>query len=218
MTGPKIPTKDLRVSFLTTGFLKSFQPTSPTRFPHHHGAPEVSRVSSMVGNHPHQKAVSLSTGGSSPWCWCGCVKRQSPLFRFFLGGIQNTKVKGTVLKGNVIFQPSIFRKKMLVFWGVLGCPAGTDRNDPKFVSWVVSPTNGERRIQPTLHRGKNNLLILSTSRTSDGVDSYFNNLFNPRLADTKLVRYFPGPQKDTKQTESHTSGGMTGRLGICKII
>ena len=33
-----------------------------------------------------------------------------------------------------------------------------------------------------------------------------------------LVRYFPGPQKDTKQTESHTSGGMTGRLGICKII
>ena len=30
----------------------------------------------------------------------------------------------------------------------LGCPAGTDRNDPKFVSWVVSPTNGER-IEPT---------------------------------------------------------------------
>ena len=43
---------------------------------------------------------------------------------------------------------------MLVFWGVLGCPAGTDRNDPKFVSWVDSPTNGERRIQPTFYRGE----------------------------------------------------------------
>ena len=30
----------------------------------------------------------------------------------------------------------------------IGCPAGTDRNDPKFVSWVVSPTNGDD-LQPT---------------------------------------------------------------------